>query len=225
MSYNHMTNVGPQLPAGIKKVSDVHYEFLGANVRAGSIAFTIDGRWVKICAVGMRYFDAPADNDSIYIAFKFIIGPGCTVESGKAWLITMKRFVREAKLYERPVEEKFVTIGQLMEKNGAPCEAGCRALYGYLHGLKNSDHASWSRDKLIVEITKHSMRNGSWNTAIRTQSLYDWYTKNMGTVPYDYLAYIAMTIGVENIGANRDISYPHGSKSYDMLCRALGIKP
>lgn len=207
-------------PAGIKKISDVHYEFLGANVRAGSIAFTIDGKWVKICAVGMRYFDAPADNDSIYISFKFIIGPGCTVESGKAWLITMKRFVREAKLYERPVEEKFVTIGQLMEKNGAPCEAGCRALYGYL--FNRDPGKDLGRDQLIIKIAKEAAPR--WNVAISTQKLYDWHTKNLGTVPYDYLVYIAKTIGVSVYGDGSK-TQGHGSKSYEMLCRALGIKP
>lgn len=213
-------SVKHQEPAGIKKISDVHYEFLGKDVRAGSKEFAIEGKQVLICAVGMRYFDAPADNDSVYIAFKF--HKGSEVQLGKAWLITLKRFVREAKLWEEPVKQLFVSIAQLMEKNGPPCEAGCRALWGFLQG-KPITHFGHTRDTMIIEITKYCMTFGNWTKEYSTQVMYDWYMKNLGEVPYDYLVFLARAMGVDFVGT----AYPHapGTKSYELVCRAVGIQP
>lgn len=203
-------------------------KFLGKELRAGVSHFTIAGKRILVKGTGVKYYETNGDPDTNYIAFRFLDKreDGRWRQLEPTMIVTEAAFTRKAGLWEEPVVERFVTIGQLMEKNGAPCLAGCRALYDYLHGFE-TNHFQWERDKLIVEITKHSMRNGSWDAAIPVQKLYDWYKKNMGAVPFDYLNYIAQTIGVQWVGAPSSGTggFKPGSKSYDMICRALGIKP
>lgn len=200
-------------------------KFLGKELRAGVSHFTIAGKRILVKGTGVKYYETNGDPDTNYIAFRFLDQreDGRWRQLEPTMIVTEAAFTRKAGLWEEPVVERFVTIGQLMEKNGAPCLAGCQAIYNYLTDMTQPPHRD--RDALIIGITKKAMARGIWNTALPIQGLYDWHKKNMGEVPYDYLAYIAQTIGVQVVSGRNEHGRHSHSKSYDMICRALGIKP
>lgn len=201
-------------------------EFQGKLLRAGASHFTIAGRRILVKGTRVKYYETNGDPDTNYIAFRFLEQR----EDGRwrpvdpIYMVTEAAFVRKAGVWEPPVEVKYVTIGQLMEKNGAPCEAGCRALYGFMRKDPRAGNGK-SRDELIIAITKLGMMHGAWNGTMPVQDLYDWHVKNIGAVPFDYLNYIAQTIGVQVIGGVHAATHGRHTKSYELLCRALGIKP
>lgn len=210
--------------AGVAKTIEMEqqkmteFTHLGKEVRKNRDAFAIDGRRIKILCLDQKYFESNGDEQARYLSFRFVCGPGTTTEGSK-YVITHKAFLRKATLWEEPLQERFVTIGQLMERNGAPCEEGCRALLAYI--MNNHDvGVGKNRDQLIISITK--MWNHKWNCAISTQSLYDWWKKEYPRpMPYDYLVWICESMGGAVIGAG---SHEPSSKSYQLLCRQLGIR-
>lgn len=198
-------------------------EFHGKTLRAGASHFQIAGKRILVKGTGVKYYETNGDPDTNYIAFRFLDKreDGRWRQLEPTMIVTEAAFTRKAGLWEEPVVERFVTIGQLMEKNGAPCLAGCQAIYNWLmHSVQPSMK---DRDRAIIRVTQEAMKQDMWNRAISIQKLYDWHVKNMGPVPFDYLNYIAQTIGVQVVAGHAD--HRPSSKSYELVCRALGIKP
>lgn len=202
-------------------------KFLGKELRAGVSHFTIAGKRILVKGTGVKYYETNGDPDTNYIAFRFLDKreDGRWRQLEPTMIVTEAAFTRKAGLWEEPVVERFVTIGQLMEKNGAPCLAGCQAIYNWL--MHCVQPPMMDRDRAIIRVTQEAMKQDMWNRAISIQKLYDWHKKNMGPVPFDYLNYIAQTIDVQVLPEVSHGGTYHSpeSKSYGLLCRALGIKP
>lgn len=211
-----------------KMIDELQAEFthLGKVVRKNRAAFCIDGKRIKIISTDQKYYKTGGDENARYISFRFVCGPGTTTEGSK-FVITHHAFTQKATLYEEPLQERFVTIGQLMQKKGeAPCLEGCRAIF--FVALKISSQSpepvSWGRDRYIMEITKVAMSQGSWSHALSTNDLFQGYKKSYKLcMPYSFLRWMAECMGMtvmsglyEDVGPN--------SKSYALLCRQLGIR-
>lgn len=204
-----------------KKMSN-EFEHLGLIVGRNRSAFAIDGKRIKILAVGVEYFETQGDTEARYITFKFIQGPGTTTE-GRKWCITHKAFARRAELWEEKLAPRYVTIGLLMEsKQGVPCREGLAAIYAHLMGTQPpSGH---TREELILKVTKYG--HNKWNTRVETQALYDEYTHHFGKkMPYSFLVWISQAMGGVVLGEIDDQFNPPTGKSYSLICRQLGIKP
>lgn len=202
---------------GKDKVSK-EFEHLGLDVSRNRKAFAIDGKQISITDMHIMYFDTNGDPDARYLTFRFCEGEGAK------WCITHKAFSRKATLWEEKLPPRYVTIGQLMEKNGeAPCEEGCRAILAFLKSSRDAARGV-RRDNAIIEITKECMRHGSWSLVRSTQDLYDFYKENYDEpMPYDFLVWMAQSMGMDMRGMG--VSHGHNSKTYALICRQLGIKP
>ena len=206
-------------------IDELQAEFthLGKVVRKNRAAFCIDGKRIKILCLDQKYFETNGHEDARYISFRFACGSGATTERSK-YVITHKAFLRKATLYEEPLQERFVTIGQLMQKKGeAPCLEGCRAIYHV--ALKTQPGSCWSRDRYIMEITKEAMRQGSWSHALSTNDLFQGYKKSYGLcMPYSFLVWMTECMGGTVMCGLSAEAPSTGSKSYALLCRQLGIR-
>lgn len=205
-----------------KVINQEEFEHCGIVVGRSRNSFAIDDTRIKILGIGLKYWASNGDPDAEYLAFKFVNGAGTI---GKKYIITHKAFVRTARLWEEKLPPRYVTIGQLMEKNGeAPCEEGCRAILAFLKSSRDAARGV-RRDKAIIEITKECMRHGSWSLVRSTQDLYDFYVKEYSEpMPYEFLVWMTQSMGGTVLGSS-DWNYGPGSKSYTLICRQLGIKP
>lgn len=209
-------------------IDELQAEFthLGKVVRKNRAAFCIDGKRIKILCLDQKYFETNGHEDARYISFRFACGSGATAEGSK-YVITHKAFLRKATLYEEPLQERFVTIGQLMQKKGeAPCLEGCMAIM--LVALQQRGSPSWvrgaTRDHYIMEITKEAIRQDRWNFPFSTDALFRNYIDVYGaTMPYSFLRWMAECMGMTVMsGLYQDVG--RNSKSYALLCRQLGIR-